>query len=318
MKEIKYNERQREINEIMQMNLKSNMKAKSKPRLEVQFLQPQQQDVSLKPSLKDSKLRVPLQVSIQRQGTVRPGLNSKTPGLKPPEAGVGTHLALVSQKTSIMKQQTIRDSRRKTALVPQPTHILSEDEEPNPQRTKKVVQAYKNSKLTGQHQFLNWLVAKLPENTRARIEDIYEDVFAGDDDEVIRNKRRGRKRGAEQERFYRVIEDESDKIPVIGNARPQETFNTRIDDEEYGSVLLFKVPRACRKHNHNHKFNHAEDAHGMNFNDSYLNDADFFATPDLRTSAQFLDFDRGSKVNCSRMPVNSDMSVNESDQEHQV
>lgn len=42
VKEIKQNERQREISEIMQMNLKSNMKAKSKPKLEVQFSQPQQ------------------------------------------------------------------------------------------------------------------------------------------------------------------------------------------------------------------------------------------------------------------------------------
>ena len=32
VKEIKHNERQREISEIMQMNLKSNMKAKSKPK----------------------------------------------------------------------------------------------------------------------------------------------------------------------------------------------------------------------------------------------------------------------------------------------
>ena len=42
VKEIKQNERQREISEIMQMNLKSNMKAKSKPKLEVQFSQLQQ------------------------------------------------------------------------------------------------------------------------------------------------------------------------------------------------------------------------------------------------------------------------------------
>ena len=42
VKEIKQNERQREISEIMQMNLKSNMKAKSKPKMEVQFSQPQQ------------------------------------------------------------------------------------------------------------------------------------------------------------------------------------------------------------------------------------------------------------------------------------
>lgn len=42
VKEIKQNERQREISEIMQMNLKSNMKVKSKPKLEVQFSQPQQ------------------------------------------------------------------------------------------------------------------------------------------------------------------------------------------------------------------------------------------------------------------------------------
>ena len=42
VKEIKHNERQREISEIMQKNLKSNVKAKIKPRFEVQFSQPQQ------------------------------------------------------------------------------------------------------------------------------------------------------------------------------------------------------------------------------------------------------------------------------------
>ena len=115
-----------------------------------------------------------------------------------------------------------------------------------------------------------------------------------------------------------MIEDESDRIPVIGNARPQETFNTRIDDEEYGSVLQFKVPRACRKHHHNLQSSHVEDAHGLNFNDSYLNDTDFLTQPDLRSSAKFLDYDRGSKVNFSSKPVNSEMSVNESDLDNPV
>lgn len=110
---------------------------------------------------------------------------------------MGKHLGLVSQKTSIIKKDDVRGLRRKTALITQPLHLLEEEDVLDPQRTKKVVQAYKNSKLTGQHQFLNWLVAKLPENTRARIETIYEDFFKGDDDEVIRNKSRGKKKGVE-------------------------------------------------------------------------------------------------------------------------
>ena len=107
--------------------------------------------------------------------------------------------------------------------------------------------------MTGQQQFLNWLVSKLPENTRLRIEDLYAEVFAANregEEEVIKNKRAGIKKEEVQERFYRVIEDESDRIPVIGNARQQETYKSRINDEEYGSVIQFKVPRACRRHIH--------------------------------------------------------------------
>ena len=35
---------------------------------------------------------------------------------------------------------------------------------------------------------------------------------------------------------------------MIGNARPQETVHGKLEDEELGSLLLFKVPRHCRHH----------------------------------------------------------------------
>lgn len=49
------------------------------------------------------------------------------------------------------------------------------------------------------------------------------------------------------DRFYRKIHtDSSEQIPVIGNCRPQTTLNRKLDDEELGSLINFKVPRHCR------------------------------------------------------------------------
>ena len=49
------------------------------------------------------------------------------------------------------------------------------------------------------------------------------------------------------DRFYRKIHnDSSEQIPVIGNCRPQTTLNRKLDDEELGSLMNFKVQRHCR------------------------------------------------------------------------
>ena len=53
----------------------------------------------------------------------------------------------------------------------------------------------------------------------------------------------------EAERFYRKSKDrKQDKMTEFGNARPQNTVYSKLDDEELGSLLLFKVPRHCRNH----------------------------------------------------------------------
>ena len=68
--------------------------------------------------------------------------DSKTPMLKPVNAalsGVGAHLALVSQKTSIgiMKKPDEKENRRKTTFAEPGKGLLEEDHDP--QRAKKVV-----------------------------------------------------------------------------------------------------------------------------------------------------------------------------------
>ena len=89
-------------------------------------------NTNLKPALKsDQKYKQPLQVGIRRIDTLR-SKNSETPTLKPEAGGVGAHLALVSQKTSIMKKPTAEEKRRKTAFIPGSSSGLLKDDNSDP------------------------------------------------------------------------------------------------------------------------------------------------------------------------------------------
>lgn len=82
-------------------------------------------------------------------------------------------------------------------------------------RGKKAVIAYKNSKMSGQQSFLNWLVAKIPEKTRLSVQRIYTDFFDTKDEEVLASTVKNKPEGVvskdiQAERFYRLITDEKD------------------------------------------------------------------------------------------------------------
>ena len=56
--------------------------------------------------------------------------------------------------------------------------------------------------------------------------------------------------GLQLDKFYRKNKESIPEVGVteFGNARPQKTVYKRLEDEELGSLLLFKVPRHCRNH----------------------------------------------------------------------
>jgi len=58
----------------------------------------------------------------------------------------------------------------------------------------------------------NWLLTKLPEQTRQNVEVLYRKKFRQNDEEVYGDsmKRKGRVAGNSPERFYRAITDSSE------------------------------------------------------------------------------------------------------------
>lgn len=82
---------------------------------------------------------------------------------------------------------------------------------------------------------------------KTRVEDLYPSHFEKDAEELLK-KRKPSLQGEKPERFYRVIVDENDQNPIIGNVRTQTTYKSKLADEEFGSVLQFKVHRHCRRH----------------------------------------------------------------------
>ena len=94
---------------------------------------------------------------------------------------------------------------------------------------------------------LVYIFSKLKDTTKQRLETIYAAKLRTNPNEVYKDKTKARaKIEPENERFYRKITDSSDQIAVIGNARPQVTVNSRLEDEELGSLLQFKIKRHCR------------------------------------------------------------------------
>ena len=81
---------------------------------------------------------------------------------------------------------------------------------------------------------------------------------------MLRARIKSLKVEAHPERFFKKIDTESERNPVIGNARPQNTYNQKLDDQELGSLVLFKIPRHCRN-------NHKTPGEGMNDSKESLN-----------------------------------------------
>lgn len=92
------------------------------------------------------------------------------------------------------------------------------------------------------------IFSKLKEPTRERLEALYSAKLRFNPNEVYQDKTKKSKNKVEPEieRFYRKITDSSDQIAVIGNVRPQVTVYGKLEDEELGSLLQFRVRRHCR------------------------------------------------------------------------
>ena len=103
---------------------------------------------------------------------------------------------------------------------------------------KKVLKQFKNSLLSEQQVFMNWLMERLPEQTRVHIRQVYERKYKSNPNEVYRDSsKKTIKAEPEAERFYRKIQYPSDTISTVGNVRPQNTVYATLDDEELGSTL---------------------------------------------------------------------------------
>ena len=74
---------------------------------------------------------------------------------------------------------------------------------------KGIIEAYKNRNMSGQQQFLNWLVKKLPETTKNRVEELYRAYFTEPEENLLKSKKKSLQ-GEKPEKFYRVIVDEND------------------------------------------------------------------------------------------------------------
>lgn len=117
----------------------------------------------------------------------------------------------------------------------------------NSSRGKKVLQKYADSKKSGRQQMLIHIFSKLKEPTRERLEALYAAKLRFNPNEVYKDKTKSKNKvEPEIERFYRKITDSSDQIAVIGNVRPQVTVYNKLEDEELGSLLQFRVKRHCR------------------------------------------------------------------------
>ena len=59
---------------------------------------------------------------------------------------------------------------------------------------------------------------KIPEKSKNRVERLYPELFEEETEHILKKKKQSLQ-GEKPERFYRVIVDESDQNPIVGNVR---------------------------------------------------------------------------------------------------
>ena len=151
-----------------------------------------------------------------------------------------------------MKQEPLY-SRKTPTKLQQKNQAGKNDDRGNSQ-TKTVlakVAASKNIKNLALVKMYTYLMSVLPEPSRHSVRRAYEQKYKQNPNEVYHDHTEKKyKLGLGLEKFYRKNKESIPEVGAkdFGNARPQKTVFKRLEDEELGSLLLFKVPRHCRNH----------------------------------------------------------------------
>lgn len=109
----------------------------------------------------------------------------------------------------------------------------------------------KNNKHLALVKMYTYLMSVLPETSRKSVRRVYEQKYKQNPNEVYHDHTVKKfSFGLRLDKFYRKNKESIPEVGAteFGNARPQKTVYKRLEDEELGSLLLFKVPRHCRNH----------------------------------------------------------------------